>query len=294
MNRFKKILVAVVGNGPSCRVKNRIRSGIILLLITSTLTSTGCRTFSAPPPAPPQLAHGRIEFSHGGIIRGAKDRKAVALSFTGHQFAEGADTILNELQKHHAKASFFLTGDFIANPDFHPIIRRLAAEGHYFSVHSDKHLLYCSWNQERTTLITREQFEADLRANVEHFNKLELKQPVGRFFIPPYEHYNQEITDWATQAGFTLINYTPGTRSHADYTGEADKNFTSSQVILDSIVKREVTDPHGLNGFILLLHLGSGPGRADKFHLRFGELLDHLTVKGYALVRVDELLAPAK
>jgi hypothetical protein len=46
-----------------------------------------------------------------------------------------------------------------------------------------------------------------------------------------------------------------------------------------------------LNGFLLLLHLGSGPGRADKFHARFGELLDYLTGKGYQMVRVDELLS---
>lgn len=49
-------------------------------------------------------------------------------------------------------------------------------------------------------------------------------------------------------------------------------------------------EPHGLNGFILLLHLGSGPGRTDNFHPRLGELLDTLAAKGYQFVRVDELL----
>ena len=52
----------------------------------------------------------------------------------------------------------------------------------------------------------------------------------------------------------------------------------------------EQEDPHGLNGFILLLHIGSGPGRQDKFPARFGELLDYLAGKGYGFVRVDELL----
>ena len=45
-----------------------------------------------------------------------------------------------------------------------------------------------------------------------------------------------------------------------------------------------------MNGFILLLHIGSGPGRTDKFPTRFGELLDYLAGKGYEFVRVDELL----
>jgi hypothetical protein len=87
-----------------------------------------------------------------------------------------------------------------------------------------------------------------------------------------------------------LVNFTPGTRSNADYTGEADKNFVSTKAIFESIVRQEQQDPHGLNGFILLLHIGSGPGRADKFPARFGELLDYLAGKGYQFVRVDELL----
>src|SRR5262249_12330579 len=49
-------------------------------------------------------------------------------------------------------------------------------------------------------------------------------------------------------------------------------------------------DIHGLNGFLLLLHIGSGPGRRDKFHARFGQLLDYLSAKGYQFVGLDELL----
>ena len=90
--------------------------------------------------------------------------------------------------------------------------------------------------------------------------------------------------------GLTLINYTPGTRSNADYTGEKDKNFRSAQVIWDSIIKKEREDPHGLNGFLFLLHVGAGPERTDKFHYRFGALLDYLEAKGYRFVRVDTLL----
>src|SRR5439155_6484059 len=93
------------------------------------------------------------------------------------------------------------------------------------------------------------------------------------------------------EMGLTLIGLTPGTRSNADYTGEADRNFVSSKVIFDSIVAKEQQDPNGLNGFLLLLHIGAGPGRADKFPARFGELLDYLAGKGYRAVRVDELLA---
>ncbi len=91
--------------------------------------------------------------------------------------------------------------------------------------------------------------------------------------------------------GITLVNLTPGTRSAADYTGEADTNFVSSEKILESVLTREREDRNGLNGFILLFHVGAGPARSDKFHTRFGDLLDKLRDRGYKFVRIDELLA---
>lgn len=75
---------------------------------------------------------------------------------------------------------------------------------------------------------------------------------------------------------------------------EGQTNFVSSQAIFDSILQREREDPDGLDGFILMFHLGSGPGRADKFHPRFGELLDALAARGYTFVRVDELFEPGQ
>jgi len=214
----------------------------------------------------------------------------MAIVFTGHEFAEGGETILNELSRHKGKGSFFLTGDFLANTNFAELVQRMVKEGHYIGPHSDKHLLYCPWDGPKKTLVSREEFCSDLEANLKKIQRAEMPGKQIRYFLPPYEHYNQEIVDWAKQMGLTLINYTPGTRSNADYTGEAEKNFVSSQKILVSIITKEQSDLNGLNGFLLLLHVGSGPGREDKFHKRFGELLDYLAGKGYQFVRVDELL----
>lgn len=252
-----------------------------LLVLVAVLGLSGCR--SAPPEIRPALAKG-CELSRGGIIRGPKDAPSIALVFTGHGYAEGAETILNELARHHAHGSFFLTGTFLTNRTFKPLVKRMQVEGHYLGPHSDGHLLYCEWDAARKTLVTPAEFRADLKRNL-------AKLPRSpRYFLPPFEQYNEEIVTWSAGMGLTLINFTPGTRANADYTGEADANFVSSQKIFDSILKRERDDPHGLNGFILLLHVGSGPGRADKFHARFGELLDQLAGKGYQFVRVDELL----
>ncbi|HEY5909642.1 MAG TPA: polysaccharide deacetylase family protein [Verrucomicrobiae bacterium] len=230
-----------------------------------------------------------MEVRYGAVIRGPRDRKRLALVFTGHEFAEGAESILNQLARHRAKASFFLTGDFLRNPSFVGLVGRMVKDGHKLGPHSDKHLLYCSWEKDRKTLVSREQFETDLSANLNELQKQAPEQSF-RYFLPPYEHYNQQITDWARTLQLVLVNFTAGTRSTADYTGEADANFVSTADIFESIVRKERQDPDGLRGFILLLHLGAGPGRADKFHARFGELLDFLAAKGYQPVTLQELL----
>ena len=237
----------------------------------------------------------QCEMRDGGIIRGPKNERRLAFVFTGHEFAEGGEVILEKLREHGGKGSFFLTGDFLRNPRFATLVTRITDEGHYLGPHSDKHLLYCSWEDPKRTLVTEEQFTTDLSANLRLIPNASwnTRRP-SRYFLPAFEHYNADIVDWTRKFRWNLISFTPGTRSNADYTGEADKSFVSSPAIFDSILKREREDPNGLNGFLLLLHVGSGPARADKFHFRFGELLDTLAAKGYRFVGVDELLEPQR
>ncbi|MDB6109819.1 MAG: Polysaccharide deacetylase [Pedosphaera sp.] len=230
------------------------------------------------------------EFAEGGIIRGPKDEKKIALEFTGHAFADGGTVILDELARHQAKASFFLTGDFLANPEFEPLIRHIIREGHYLGPHSDKHLLYCPWEGPKKTLVTRQQFTSDLESNLQKIQRFGIQRGQIQYWLPAYEWYNQEIVNWSAQAGLTLVNYTPGTRSNADYLEDGAKNFISSQAILDSILKKAHEDPNGLNGFLLLLHIGTGPARTDKMHGYLGKMLDDLSGQGYRFVRIDDLL----
>ena len=233
-----------------------------------------------------------LEYREGGIIRGPTSARRLALVFTGHGYAEGGETTLNELGKHKGKGSFFLTGEFLTNTSFQPLIQRMVKEGHYLGPHSDKHVLYCPWEGPKKTLVTHAEFQADLLSNLGKIERFGIPRPQIRYFLPPYEYYNQEIVDWSKAMGLTVVNFTPGTRSNADYTGEAEKNFVSSRAIFESIVAWENRDINGLNGFLLLVHIGSGPGRTDKFPARFRELLDYLAGRGYQFVRVDELLEP--
>ena len=139
--------------------------------------------------------------------------------------------------------------------------------------------------------MTKEEFKNDLLRNYSMMSRFGIREEMAPYFLPPYEWYNDSIAAWTKQSGFQLINYTPGTISHADYTIPADKNYRSSETIFNTIINYEQSRPAGLNGFILLMHIGTDPRRTDKFYDRLSELLKYLKAKGYHFQRVDELLA---
>jgi peptidoglycan/xylan/chitin deacetylase (PgdA/CDA1 family) len=232
----------------------------------------------------------RFTYVEGGIVRGDKSSKRMALVFTGDEFAEGGTAIADALAKHNVKASFFLTGRFYRARTNRQIIERLKKDGHYLGPHSDQHLLYADWNDRSKTLVTREEFERDLNDNLASMRPFGIDRKRIPFFMPPYEWYNREIAGWTEAMGHRIVNFTPGTRSNADYTTDDDKNYISSDAIFSKIKEYESKDPKGLNGFILLAHIGSGPKRTDKFHNKIDELIGWLKGKGYEPVRIDDLL----
>jgi peptidoglycan/xylan/chitin deacetylase (PgdA/CDA1 family) len=241
-----------------------------------------------------QSASADVTIVDGAVTRGPVDRRRVALVFTGHEFGESASTILEVLARRGVRASFFLTGTFLRDPALQPLVRRMVQDGHYVGPHSDAHLLYAPWEGPKRTLVSRDVFRDDLRRNIEALSALGVPDDAVSIFLPPYEWYTADIAAWTHEMGLTLVNHTPGTRSNADYTEEGTRQFVSTDAIVESILRREREDPHGLNGFLLLLHVGAGPGRTDKFHRRFDELLAELSSRGYAFVGVDTLLEGAR
>jgi peptidoglycan/xylan/chitin deacetylase (PgdA/CDA1 family) len=231
-------------------------------------------------------------YDHGAIIRGEQGRKELALVFTGDEFADGGAHIRNVLAQQKVKASFFLTGNFYRTPAFRKVIEKLLADGHYLGAHSDRHLLYCAWEKRDSLLVTREQFEADLSANYREMAKCKIAKTQAPYFLPPYEWHNETVSAWTVAWGLTLVNYTPGTRSHADYTyPEMQSRYISSARIFESIFSYEASQPKGLNGFILLSHLGVDSRRTDKFYFQLENLIQTLRARGYEFKRIDALLA---
>jgi endoglucanase len=225
---------------------------------------------------------------YGAVIRGDTTQKQIALVFTGDSFADGGEMIASTLQRKKIKASFFFTGNFYRNSKFESLIKNLKTSGHYLGAHSDKHLLYCDWAKRDSLLVTHQQFSSDLNANYDEMQRFGITRKEARYFLPPYEWYNDSISTWTKNEGLQLVNFSPGTKSPADYTTPDMTNYRSSEAIWNSIIHFEKNNE--MNGFILLLHIGTDPKRTDKFYLKLDALIDQLRKKGYRFSKIDDLL----
>jgi len=188
-----------------------------------------------------------------------------------------------------------ITGGLVDGPIYTSIFNRLigiylANEDEYAPFQSDYvvyHDDFADWEKRDSTLVSRDTFENDLKDNYATMEKIGLKIEPKRYFIPPYEWYNQKISDWAKTMDVQIINFTPGTTSNADYTTPDMNNYLSSQTIYRNILAYE--EKNTLNGFLLLMHIGTNPKRTDKLYNRLNDLIGELKHRGYEFVRVDEL-----
>ncbi|MDR2682708.1 MAG: polysaccharide deacetylase family protein [Dysgonamonadaceae bacterium] len=222
--------------------------------------------------------------TQGATVRIDTDRKVIHLIFSADEAFEGAEPILQTLDSHRAKASFFLTGNCLREKKYESLIRKIIRQGHYLGGHSDKHLLYASWDDRQQSLVTPDSLTADFRQNCVELAGFGIDSTQTPYFLPPYEYYNRENVRLLESLGVTVINYTPGLRTAADYTTPDMPNYRSSQQLLDQLYAFEAEN--GLNGSILLIHPGTHDSRTDKLYLRLGEIVRHLQAKGYVFERL--------
>ncbi|MFK7926159.1 MAG: polysaccharide deacetylase family protein, partial [Bacteroidia bacterium] len=202
----------------------------------------------------------------GAMVRSDTSEQSIYLCFTGHEYYDGFEHVLDILKKHNIQASFFLTGDFVRNHA--DLVKKIDESGHFVGAHSDKHLLYCDWANRDSLLYTRDSIRQDIRQNLQSLADLGIYPD---YFMPPYEWYNQQVVEIARELQQLTVNYSSGTRSNADYTTPEMPNYISSADILNSIVEYERQE--GLNGFHLLIHPGTNPLRTDKLYLHLDKLL---------------------
>lgn len=238
----------------------------------------------------PSIKTDNNTISYGSIVKGDVAKKQIALVFTGDEFGDGLPSIVKTLRQQNVKASFFFTGRFYRNENFKPYIQQLYKQGNYLGSHSNQHLLYCDWNKRDSLLITYQQFSDDWNSSLHTMEDAGIKTNTLKYFIPPYEWWNDSIAIWCRWKGVQLFNFTPGSATNADYTyPEMGKSYVAGEQLLQHI-KKLAKQPNGLNGYILLIHAGTDPRRTDKFYNHLGEFILFLKKEGYKIKKINELL----
>ena len=224
----------------------------------------------------------------GGITRMDTTKREIYLCFTAHDFTDGFGIITNTLSDHEIKASFFLTGDFCRMPGNEKIISRLKNDGHYIGPHSDKHLLYCSWENRDSLLVTENDFLSDLKDNYIALEGMGISKNEAKVFLPPYEWYNDSIAGWTKKAGIKLVNNSIGTFTNQDWTfPQEGMPYFSSDTLIKNLLSFE--KERGMNGYILLVHPGTDPRRKDKFYLHLNSIITYLENENYSFHSFAEI-----
>lgn len=253
-----------------------------LWVILVILMSIGSHSLDARQRLPEKGGADVVD-AQGAIVKHRVGSRAIHLIFSADVAFEGADTILNTLAKHRIYASFFLTGNCLRNEKHKPVIHRIIKDGHYVGGHSDKHILYASWEDRQQTLVAPDSLIADFERNMEALGDYGIKLSETLYFLSPYEWYNQETVSLIERCGQKVINMTPGIRTAADYTTPAMKNYASSQQLKDQLYDFE--KENGLDGAIILIHPGTSPQRTDKLYFHLDEMIEYLKKKGYHFER---------
>ncbi len=223
----------------------------------------------------------------GSIIRINSANKNIYLVFTGDSVFEGGEYILDVLNSHQIKGSFFFTGNFLRNEKHKKLINQTIREGHYVGAHSDKHLLYCAWGNKDSTLVSYAEFKIDLINNYRELEKFGIYPNAATYFMPPYEWCNNEIVDWSRNMGLNIVNFTPGTGTNADYKSPDMPNYKSSEEIWQELKHFEQTQTEKLNGALILIHPGTDKERKDKFYHLLDELIEYAYANGYQFASLN-------
>ena len=246
--------------------------------------------------ATPGKAADKNEYNYGALTRTDTTKKQISLVFAGHQFNDGHKIIRNTLKKLNIKASFFFSGDFYRSSKNKPIIDGLIADNQYLGGNSDKYLQYCSFRNRDSMVVNKAAFINDLKANYQAMERFGISKNQAPFFLPPHEFCNDSIGFWCREVGVKLINCSPGLLSNYDNsTPEMRDNYYPTTEIYKRILETESKE--GLNGSILLFHLGSDNRRKDKFYTQLYTLLVELSKRGYDfadLYKSSDLLDKAK
>ncbi len=184
--------------------------------------------------------------------------KKIALTFDCAWEDFDTEKILGVLEKHGAKATFFVTGDYVRRCA--ESVKKFSKAGHEIGNHSDNH--------PHPNKLSAAGLIADTEKCSKEIENLGIEEK--KLYRAPYGEYNENVVETINKAGYKFIQWDADS---LDYTG------LSVQEIKERIKKRVKS------GSILLFHTG-----VKNTAPALDEILSDLKEQGYSIVGADELI----
>jgi polysaccharide deacetylase family sporulation protein PdaB len=184
----------------------------------------------------------------------------VALSFDAAWGADDFQKIMDVLDAHNVKVTFFMTGGWIES--YPECVKTLVEKGHDLGNHSEHHY-------DMASLSKAKQQEELMSA---HEKVKELTGYEMYLFRPPYGSYNNSLINTAYECGYYPIQWSVDSLDWKDYG-------------VDSIIKTVCEHKDLGPGAIILCHNG-----AKYTAQALDTLLTNLEQQGYEIVPISELI----
>lgn len=188
------------------------------------------------------------------------EEKKISISFDAAWGAEDFPKIMEILDKHNVKTTFFMTGEWVEK--YPECVKTLVEKGHDLGNHSATH-------PDMTKLSKEKQKEQIMKV---HNAVKELTGYEMELFRPPYGAYNNEVIRTCYEVGYYPIQWSVDSLDWKDL---------SASEIINKVCNHKALD----NGAIILCHNG-----AKHTAEALDEMLTNLKEQGYEIVPISELI----
>ena len=191
------------------------------------------------------------------------DTKNLYLTFDVGYENGNTEKILDALKKHHASATFFVTGHFISeNQD---LIRRMVKEGHIIGNHTYSH-------PNMSKISSKEAFQNELK-QVEDIYREIIGTDMPKYYRPPQGKYSTSNLAMAKELGYQTIFWS---LAYVDWN---DNHQPSKEEAFAKLL------PRTFPGVVVLLHSTSATNASI-----LDELLTKWEEMGYSFKAMDSLV----
>ncbi|MEJ2636019.1 MAG: polysaccharide deacetylase family protein [Calditrichia bacterium] len=231
----------------------------------------------------------RIESLKNSVSGATPENRELALTFDGGADDVHTTEILDILRQNGVRCTLFLTGKFIEkHPD---LVRQMVKDGHEIANHTyaHPHLTTYAYNhkQEKGSNIDRVFLQQQLIKTDSIFHGITQKH-LKPYWRAPFGEYNTQILLWAAELGYRHVRWSEGFDTYDWVSDASSKLYRSPGDAYNHFMEAEKNRPNGLNGIIVLMHLGSNRNNNHIFKI-LPRLIETLREKNYAFKPVSEL-----